>query len=102
MSLDGPLDKLLVTPDAFHGRLVYSDVSPTLIAFWARFAIPDKICRRWFRMCGYATDILEEETPMEQEIEAKGYVHPEALVTTEWVQENLDDTENFRIVESDE
>src|SRR3954467_2921689 len=39
---------------------------------------------------------------MEEEIEKKGYSHPEALVTTEWVQENLDDTENFRIVESDE
>ncbi|MCA1731092.1 MAG: sulfurtransferase [Actinobacteria bacterium] len=39
---------------------------------------------------------------MEQEIEKKGYVHPEALVSTEWVAEHLDDTENMRIVESDE
>ncbi len=39
---------------------------------------------------------------MEQEIAAKGYTHPEALVTTEWVAEHLDDTENVRIVESDE
>ena len=39
---------------------------------------------------------------MEQEIAAKGYAHPEALVTTEWVAEHLDDTENVRIVESDE
>ena len=39
---------------------------------------------------------------MEQEIEQKGYVHPEALVTTEWVAQHLDDTENIRIVESDE
>src|SRR3954471_7072722 len=39
---------------------------------------------------------------MEQEIEKKGYSHPEALVTTEWVAEHLDDTENYRIVESDE
>ncbi|MDQ4043360.1 MAG: rhodanese-like domain-containing protein, partial [Actinomycetota bacterium] len=39
---------------------------------------------------------------MEQEIEQKGYAHPEALVTTEWVAENLNDTENYRIVESDE
>ena len=38
----------------------------------------------------------------EQEIEAKGYAHPEALVTTQWVQEHLNDTENIRIVESDE
>jgi len=37
-----------------------------------------------------------------EEIEKKGYVHPEALVTTEWVAEHLNDTENFRIVESDE
>jgi thiosulfate/3-mercaptopyruvate sulfurtransferase len=39
---------------------------------------------------------------MEQEIEQKGYVNPEALVTTEWVAQHLDDTENIRIVESDE
>ena len=39
---------------------------------------------------------------MEQEIQQKGYVHPEALVTTEWVAEHLNDTENVRIVESDE
>ncbi|MDQ4107124.1 MAG: rhodanese-like domain-containing protein, partial [Actinomycetota bacterium] len=39
---------------------------------------------------------------MEQEIQQKGYAHPEALVTTEWVAEHLDDTENVRIVESDE
>jgi thiosulfate/3-mercaptopyruvate sulfurtransferase len=38
----------------------------------------------------------------EQAIQEKGYAHPEALVTTEWVQEHLDDTENVRIVESDE
>jgi thiosulfate/3-mercaptopyruvate sulfurtransferase len=38
----------------------------------------------------------------EQEIQEKGYAHPEALVTTEWVAEHLDDTENIRIVESDE
>ncbi|MEW6635576.1 MAG: sulfurtransferase [Actinomycetota bacterium] len=38
----------------------------------------------------------------ERAIEEKGYAHPEALVTTEWVAEHLDDTENVRIVESDE
>ncbi|HKZ27766.1 MAG TPA: sulfurtransferase, partial [Rubrobacteraceae bacterium] len=38
---------------------------------------------------------------MEQEIEQKGYVHPEALVTTEWVAGHLDDPD-VRIVESDE
>ena len=38
----------------------------------------------------------------EQEIQQKGYAHPEALVTTQWVAENLDDTRNVRIVESDE
>ena len=37
----------------------------------------------------------------EQEIQEKGYAHPEALVTTEWVAQNLEDTENVRIVESD-
>src|SRR5215207_8364919 len=30
----------------------------------------------------------------EQEIQEKGYAHPEALVSTEWVAEHLDDTEN--------
>jgi hypothetical protein len=29
---------------------------------------------------------------VEQEIASKGYVHPAALVTTEWVAEHLDDT----------
>jgi thiosulfate/3-mercaptopyruvate sulfurtransferase len=38
----------------------------------------------------------------EQEIQEKGYANPEALVSTEWVAQNLDDTENIRIVESDE
>ena len=38
----------------------------------------------------------------EQEIQQKGYAHPEALVTTDWVAEHLGDTENVRIVESDE
>ena len=38
----------------------------------------------------------------EQEIEKKGYAHPEALVSTEWVAQHLSDTENIRIVESDE
>jgi thiosulfate/3-mercaptopyruvate sulfurtransferase len=38
----------------------------------------------------------------EQQIAEKGYAHPEALVTTDWVAEHLNDTENIRIVESDE
>ena len=38
----------------------------------------------------------------EQEIQQKGYAHPEALVTTQWVADNLRDTDNVRIVESDE
>ena len=38
----------------------------------------------------------------EDRIREKGYAHPEALVTTQWVAEHLDDTENVRIVESDE
>src|ERR687894_681319 len=37
----------------------------------------------------------------EQAIQEKGYAHPEALVTTEWVAEHLEDP-NVRIVESDE
>ena len=38
----------------------------------------------------------------ERQIEQKGYAHPEALVSTDWVAEHLDDLENIRIVESDE
>ena len=38
----------------------------------------------------------------EQEIQEKGYANPDALVSTQWVAEHLDDTENIRIVESDE
>src|SRR5919106_2944765 len=38
----------------------------------------------------------------EQEIRQKGYANPGALVSTQWVAEHLDDTGNFRIVESDE
>jgi len=38
----------------------------------------------------------------EGQIEQKGYAHPEALVSTDWVAENLNDLENVRIVESDE
>jgi thiosulfate/3-mercaptopyruvate sulfurtransferase len=38
----------------------------------------------------------------EQEIQKKGYANPDTLVSTQWVAEHLDDTENIRIVESDE
>src|SRR5215216_2926542 len=38
----------------------------------------------------------------EQEIQEKGYANPDALVSTQWVAEHLDDTDNVRIVESDE
>ncbi|MDQ2672379.1 MAG: sulfurtransferase [Actinomycetota bacterium] len=38
----------------------------------------------------------------EQEIQDKGYANPDALVSTQWVADHLDDTENIRIVESDE
>jgi len=38
---------------------------------------------------------------VEQEIQQKGYAHPGALVTTDWVAEHLND-EDIRIVESDE
>ena len=34
-------------------------------------------------------------------VAARGYAHPESLVTTEWVAEHLSDP-NVRIVESDE
>jgi thiosulfate/3-mercaptopyruvate sulfurtransferase len=39
---------------------------------------------------------------MDQVISERGYAEPESVVTTEWVSEHLDDTENVRIIESDE
>ena len=36
-----------------------------------------------------------------KEIDQRGYAHPEALVTTEWVQQNLDNTA-VRLIESNE
>lgn len=44
---------------------------------------------------------LKEESVTEQEIQQKGYAHPDALVSTEWVAERLDDP-SIRIAESDE
>jgi thiosulfate/3-mercaptopyruvate sulfurtransferase len=38
----------------------------------------------------------------EQEIQEKGYANPDALVSTQWVADHLDDTESIRLVESDE
>jgi thiosulfate/3-mercaptopyruvate sulfurtransferase len=38
---------------------------------------------------------------VEKEIERRGYAHPEALVTTEWVQRNLDNPA-IRVIESNE
>jgi thiosulfate/3-mercaptopyruvate sulfurtransferase len=32
----------------------------------------------------------------------KGYVHGEVLVSTDWVAENLGNTDNIRLVESNE
>ncbi len=44
---------------------------------------------------------MATETQSGTQIEERGYAHPDALVTTEWVAEHLDDP-NVRIVESDE
>src|ERR671910_3022359 len=44
----------------------------------------------------------QQLTQAERNILEKGYAHPEALVTTEWVAEHLDDLEDVRIVKSDE
>src|SRR5918995_177337 len=62
----------------------------------------DKIHRRYAKIVARTADKREEIGMTEQQIEHKGYAHPEALVTTEWVAEHLNDTENVRIVESDE
>jgi len=42
-----------------------------------------------------------EQPTVDPEIERKGYVHPEVLVTTRWLAEHLNDS-NLRIIESDE
>ena len=41
------------------------------------------------------------KTDVDRAYEASGYAHPEMLVSTQWVEEHLDDP-NVRIVESDE
>jgi thiosulfate/3-mercaptopyruvate sulfurtransferase len=53
-------------------------------------------------MCARAVANGERRIGMSEEIQDKGYANPDALVSTEWVAENLNDTENIRIVESDE
>jgi len=42
-----------------------------------------------------------ERTTLDPEIQRKGYVHPDVLVTTNWLAEHLHDP-NVRIIESDE
>jgi thiosulfate/3-mercaptopyruvate sulfurtransferase len=42
-----------------------------------------------------------EEATLDPEIQRKGYVHPEVLVTTNWLAEHVND-QNIRIIESDE
>jgi thiosulfate/3-mercaptopyruvate sulfurtransferase len=41
------------------------------------------------------------DKPVDSTIAAKGYAHPEALVSTEWLAQHIDDP-NIRILESDE
>src|SRR5207237_10010460 len=45
--------------------------------------------------------ITTNATAVDPVIAGKGYVHPEVLVSTEWLAEHLDDP-NIRIIESDE
>ena len=45
--------------------------------------------------------ITTNTTAVDPTITGKGYVHPEVLVSTEWLAEHLDDP-NIRIIESDE
>src|SRR3954467_11424285 len=45
--------------------------------------------------------ITPKATAVDPSIAGKGYVHPEVLVSTEWLAEHLDDP-NIRIIESDE
>jgi thiosulfate/3-mercaptopyruvate sulfurtransferase len=44
---------------------------------------------------------MDTSTATRESIETKGYAHNEAVVSTEWVMEHIDDP-NIRIVESDE
>src|SRR5256885_4166528 len=45
--------------------------------------------------------ITTSTTGLDSNIGGKGYVHPEVLVSTDWLAEHLDDS-NIRIIESDE
>src|SRR3954466_11687713 len=45
--------------------------------------------------------ITPKATAVDPSIASKGYVHPELLVSTEWLASHLDDP-NIRIIESDE
>src|SRR4051812_16811183 len=47
------------------------------------------------------TAITANKIGGETSIAAKGYVHPEVLVRTEWLADHLEDS-NIRIIESDE
>jgi thiosulfate/3-mercaptopyruvate sulfurtransferase len=44
---------------------------------------------------------VTERTTLDPEIQRKGYVHPDVLVTTSWLAEHLRDA-NVRVIESDE
>ena len=45
--------------------------------------------------------VSRSASPVDPEVKAKGYVHPEVLVTTSWLAEHLDDP-SIRVLESDE
>ena len=45
--------------------------------------------------------VSRSASTIDPEIKAKGYVHPEVLVTTSWLAEHLDDSA-IRVIESDE
>src|SRR5436190_24188415 len=47
------------------------------------------------------TDKQAIQTTVDPAVAAKGYVHPEVLVSTQWVADHLNDP-NVRIVESNE
>ena len=45
--------------------------------------------------------VSRSASTIDPDITAKGYVHPEVLVTTSWLAEHLDDP-TIRVIESDE
>src|SRR5437773_10235056 len=62
---------------------------------------PDYAVALLFQELTMGATITTNAAAADPSIAGKGYVHPEVLVSTEWLAEHLDDP-NIRVVESDE